>query len=133
MEDSVMKNVLHKEQLINVQIKDLSNKLTTEYNEIKFQLQDELAKAKSYKDKGAIEEIHSLNSKIEQLQNQLEETKSRKIQTLKSETSELEKQLEKYLLAKIEEADKLTAIYQDKQSEYEKISGKVAEKKIKFC
>lgn len=129
MEDSVMKNVLHKEQLINVQIKDLSNKLTTEYNEIKFQLQDELAKAKSYKDKGVIEEIHSLNSKIEQLQNQLEETKSRKIQTVKSETSELEKQLEKYLLTKVEEADKLTAIYQDKQSQYEKISAKVAEKK----
>jgi len=129
MEDSVMKNVLHKEQLINVQIKDLSNKLTTEYNEIKFQLLDELTKAKSYKEKGVIEEIQSLNSKIEQLQNQFEETKSRKLQTIKSETTELDKQLEKYLLVKVQEADKLSNIYQEKQSEYDEISAKVEEKK----
>ncbi|CUM47298.1 uncharacterized protein AC631_01931 [Debaryomyces fabryi] len=129
MEDSVMKNVLHKEQLINVQIKDLSNKLTTEYNEIKFQLLDELTKAKSYKDKGVIEDIQCLNSKIEQLQNQFEETKSRKLQTIKCETAELDKQLDKYLLVKVEEVDKLTNIYQEKQSEYDKISAKVEEKK----
>lgn len=124
MEDSVMKNVLHKEQLINVQIKDLSNKLTTEYNEVKFQLQDELEKAKAYKDKATLDEIHNLNSKIEQLQNQLEETKSRKQQTLKSETTELEKQLEKYLLTKVEEVDKLTNTFQEKQTEYEEVLGK---------
>lgn len=45
MEESVMKSVSHKEQLINMQIKELSNKLSQEYDELKFQLEDELVRA----------------------------------------------------------------------------------------
>lgn len=122
MEDSVMKNVLHKEKLINVQIKELSNQLQTQQNEVKFQLQDEIMKAKTYKDKTIIEEIQTLTAKIEQIQNQLEETKARKQQTLKSETSELENQLDKYMQVKVEEADRLTTIYQERQAKYDDVT-----------
>lgn len=115
LEESVMKNVLHKEQMINIQIKEFENRLIDQYNEMKFLLLEELKNAKTYKDSRIIEEIKELNMKIETLNNQLKETKARKEQTIRSESKELERELNGCLENKSDEITKLTNIYQEKQ------------------
>ena len=131
-EDSVMKNVAHKEKLINVQIKELENQLENQYKEITFQLQDELLAARSYEDHDILNDIEKLDITYLELEKKLEETKQRKRQSLKEEVQELDDQLEKYLSSKVEHVEKLTQIYQEKQSGLENISNNLNKLEIEI-
>lgn len=131
-EDSVMKNVAHKEKLINVQIKELENQLENQYKEITFQLQDELLAARSYEDHDILEDIEKLGKNYSELEKKMEETKQRKQQRLKKEVMELDDQLEKYLSSKVEHVEKLTQIYQEKQSNLEDINNSLNKLEIEI-
>ncbi|CAK7896725.1 hypothetical protein CAAN1_03S04940 [[Candida] anglica] len=115
MESTVMKNVLNKEKLVNIQIEQLSKELDGKYQEVTYQVEGELKNAKSYKDKTVMEEINKLQRQKEQLEQQLEETKGRKIQTLKGEAQDLEKELDKFLKNKSSESKKLSTKFQEQQ------------------
>lgn len=115
MEESVMKNVLQKEQLINIQIREMDNSLQKEYNDLSFELKNELVQARSYKDSTLADEIMKLKKKAELLQNQLEETTQRKQKVLATENLDLEKKLDSFLMSKTEDVDKATETFEKTQ------------------
>lgn len=131
MEESVMKSVSHKEQLINMQIKELSNKLTQEYDELKFQLEDELVKAKSYEDSAIREEIKKLEDERNSLILKLEERTEHKRKILEQETKALDVNLDSHLKVKVEEVDALEVQYKAQQKDCDIAAKKLTDLKKK--
>lgn len=131
MEESVMKSVSHKEQLINMQIKELSNKLSQEYDELKFQLEDELVRAKSYEDSAIREEIKKLEDERNSLILKLEERTDHKRKILEQETKALDVNLDSHLKVKVEEVDALEVQYKAQQNDCDIAAKKLADLKNK--
>lgn len=126
-EDRIMKNVLHREQMMNLQVKDLINKLTSEYNEAKFQLQDQLAAAKNYNDEELLTEAQRLREETKELEEKYAKVVAENQRKLKEEALSLETELSKVLASKTSEASALEDQYQSKLAEFQSVEHEVKE------
>lgn len=126
-EESITKNVSNHEKLIDMNLKELSHKYIDEYNEAKFQLENELRISKSYRDESIVKEVTELESKKENLVSQLNSIKKEKHDTLESEKILLQNEISKYLEQKTFEVDELSSIYETKSSELEKLTSKLTD------
>lgn len=126
-EDRIMKNVLHREQMMNLQVKDLINKLTSEYNEAKFQLQDELAAAKNYNDEELLAEVQRLRDETKVLEEKYAKVVAENQRKFKEEASSLEKEMNRVLASKTNEASALEDQYQSKLVEFQSVESEVNE------
>lgn len=116
-ESRIMKNVLHREQMMNLQVKELSNKLASEYNEAKFQLQDELAAARNYNDTELLAEKRRLVQETAELEKMVAEAKADKKRRFEAEAATLEAEMNSVLAAKTGDASRLEDEYQAKLSQ----------------
>lgn len=123
-EEIIMKNVQHKEKLVNIQLEQLSNELNGSLDEIEFEMKQELTTAKSYKDEEVDGKLIKLRNKLDSIKSQLEETKNRKIQVLKHELSQLDKDLDVHLSDKTKETKQLTKQFEIKQENVKAIKSR---------
>ncbi|CAH2353993.1 hypothetical protein CLIB1423_13S03554 [[Candida] railenensis] len=115
LEDQIMKNVHHKEKLVNIQIEQLSNNLRDSLEELEFQMQEEKKVARNFKEQGTVEQIQRLNRDCEALQIQLDETAKRKQQVIKQELGELDRKLDNFLKEKTAKSKELGEKYDSNQ------------------
>lgn len=122
LEDSIMKNVLNKEKLMNIKLQEFTNKLNAEFDEIKFQLQDELAVARAFKDEDILQTISNLTKTRHNLQHELENVINNNQDRVKAESKELESQLAVYLQSKLDQSDASSQLFEQKQNELNQIN-----------
>lgn len=115
LEDQIMKNVHHKEKLVNIQIEQLLNNLKDSLQELEFQMQEEKKVARNYREQGTVEQIQRLNRDCEALQIQLDETAKRKQQVIKQELGELDRKLDIFLKEKTAKSKELSEKYDSNQ------------------
>lgn len=120
-EDRIMKNVLHREQMTNLQIKELTSKLRADFDEAQFMLQGELAAAKNYKDEHLLQQHQELRYQAAQLEAILEQKKAEKLQQFKLEAQKLEEDMKNVLETKTNKAAKLEDEYQAKLEEFQSV------------
>lgn len=125
LEDSIMKNVLNKEKLMNIELQEFTNKLNAEFDEIKFQLQDELAVARAFKDEDILQSISNLTKTRHNLQHELENVITNNQDIVKAESKELESQLAVYLQSKLDQSDASSQLFEQKQNELNQINQKI--------
>lgn len=116
LEENVMKNVLHRERLSEIQLTKLRNDLEAEFAQLKFQTQEELNTAERYTDKEVVAKLAKLQQEEQSLKNQLDESKERSKQALAEELLELQKKLESFLEGKTSESKELSCLYEEKQN-----------------
>lgn len=123
----IMKNVANRERLIDMNLKELSNKYKDEFNEAKFQLDIELKNAENYKDEHLQKEITDLEHRILDATDQLEAAKNHKYEAIKTESNSLQREVTEYLDLKTTEVNELTTSYETKDSELQQIDNKILE------
>lgn len=121
LEDSVMKNVSNKEKLINIQLMETSNNLSAEFEDFKFELDNQLSIARNFKDDDIILTINNLNARKTELSNKLDRLQQIKKEKINSETAELDKLLTKFLEHKMEKSDEMSTQYELKKNELNKL------------
>ena len=125
-EDLIMKNVLHKEQMVNLQIKQHETKLTDHFNEIKFELQEELEQAKAYEDPAIIEEIKKLQEKASVMQQELDKHNLKKLECLSKEQQNFDVVLSESLTPKYEKLKNISAQLEEKSSSFDKVESEIS-------
>jgi hypothetical protein len=125
-EDLIMKNVLHKEQMVNLQIKKHETNLTDHFNEIKFDLQEELEQAKAYKDSAIIEEIKTLQEKASEMKQELEEHNMKKLECLAKEQKSFDLVLSETLTPKYEKLKKISAQLEEQKATFDKVESDIS-------
>lgn len=121
-EEAIMKNVAHKEQLINLQLKELSNQLNDEYNEIQFQLSQELEKAKVYNDEDLLREIATLTSERNGLLAEVESAKAKKTEALDTEAMSIQKELDVFRIEMETQIESINETYKKHQESFDSVS-----------
>lgn len=130
-EEAVMKNVSHKEQLINLQLKDLANQLQKEYSEIQFQLSDELEKARLYKDDDLLREIAELTSRKKDLLAEQDSARARKSEALEAEAATIQSELDLLRLQMEETVNSASTEYKEHQARYNAVSQELEAAQLK--
>jgi hypothetical protein len=115
LEENVMKNVLHRERLSEIQLTKLRNDLEAEFAQLKSQTQEELNTAERYTDKEVAVKLAKLQHEKQSLKTQLDESKERSNRVLTQELLELQKKLESFLEGKTSESKELSCLYEEKQ------------------
>lgn len=117
LEEAIMKNVSNKEQLVNISVKESSNRLTAEMEEFKFELKNQLNIAKNFKDEDIIKKIEELTANKNELASKMDKLLQVKAEKIKVETIESDKQLAKFLEQKMDRSEGLSKEYEQKQEE----------------
>lgn len=132
LEDSIMKNVYNKEKMVNVKLKEYSNELDSQFEDFKFELSNQLAIAKNFKDDDIIQMIDKLNTKKSQLTSQFNHLLQMKTDKIKLETTELDKQLAKFLEQKMDKSDQLSKQYEFKQNKLNELVSQLNDLKLEI-
>lgn len=137
LEESIMNNVLNREKLINVKIKEFNQKLHTNLQEIKYELDNELKLAESFKDEDIEGKIQQLKEEVNNLQNQKDQATSHTKHQLHLYQAEVDKQLTKQMESKVERSQKLSSEYEthereltDLKQEYDHLTTEIEHQKL---
>lgn len=125
LEHHFMDDVLHKEKMINLKLQEYSNQLQDQYNDTKFELENEMLKNRDFDDTAAVNEIQELKEKRDKLLVSLEETISKKTDSLNRELVEIQLQLDETLTEKKQEVENALSRYQETQNELDLINNEL--------
>lgn len=135
-EARVNSNVAHEEKMMHLQLEELMLKLKDDYNEAKFQLEQQV-KETQFVDHELTGQGETLQKEKEKLEQQLQEVIDRKINSLAAEQKAMDEELQETLHEKRQIVEKATATYHEKQErfdkvmkEYEEISKEVENRKL---
>lgn len=133
--DMVMKNVASRERMVDIKLREISNKYNDEYNEARFQLEDELKLVREYNDEELVREIHELEQQEKELHGQLEEAKAAKHDVLRKEADALKAEVAQYLETKTLEVDQLSKQHTQRSEAllHAKAQLEAMERKIEDC
>ena len=76
LEEKVIKTVSEQEQLVNLELEEYRMKMENKLNDVKFELEEQIEEAKSFKDDKLLQEIEQLETQIEQSKQELENGKT---------------------------------------------------------
>lgn len=135
LEAKVNDCVAHKEQMMHLELRELELKLEDDYNEAKFQLEQQVRASVLFKDSELEQESNVLQEKKRDLESKLEEAISEKENALSQEKAAMDKELEKTLLEKRLEVENKSEAYREihlrfeqVMKEYDSASGDAEEK-----
>lgn len=115
LEDSIMSNVSNKEKLVNIKIQDYVEALNAEFDNFKFDLNNELNIAKQFKDDNIENEIKYLHEKRTSLQQKLIIVKQSNNDKLQEAQAKLDEQMSISMGDKIAKCKQLADKYLAKQ------------------
>ncbi|KAK6455225.1 uncharacterized protein RJT20DRAFT_156577 [Scheffersomyces xylosifermentans] len=127
IEEKVVKTVSDSEQLVNLELEEYKMNLDHQLNDVKFELDDEIEKAKTYQDEAVKEEIVQLQSNIDTLKDDLRSISEEKQSKLKEEMDKLEEEIHLTLKPKFQDETDLTFSLQQKKIELESANNKLTE------
>ncbi|CAH6720204.1 hypothetical protein CLIB1444_03S06722 [[Candida] jaroonii] len=117
LEESIMNNVLNREKLINVKIKEFSQNLQNNLHEIKYELDNELKLAEDFKDEDIEGNIQQLKQEVTDLSHQLTQAISNTNHQLHLYQVETDNQLTKQLESKVQQSEMLVSQYKSHEVE----------------
>ncbi|ODV67283.1 hypothetical protein HYPBUDRAFT_109216 [Hyphopichia burtonii NRRL Y-1933] len=123
--DSTEKNLSNKRTLFEIDLQALKQKYDDEFNETKFQLEEEVKLSVEYKDELLSNEIESLKIEKERLQTALSDVKSEKQKRIKQENEALLKEVDDYLEVKTTQVENVASVYESRNNELETILDEV--------
>lgn len=121
MEAEVKTKVAHAEKMMHLDLREVEMKLQDEYNESKFQLEQQVKESAEFQDGELVAEHSRLLLKKLELEQNVQHTINTKNTTLAAELAQLEAALEKTLQEKRHEVEKAAALYHQKQERFEEI------------
>lgn len=119
-EARVNSTVAHEEKMMHLQLKEFELKLRDDYNEAKFQLEQQV-KESHFVDSELTNEAEALEREKEKLKQQLQDAIDKKNKMLASELAAMESELEEALQEKRHQVEKASAEYRVKQERFEKV------------
>lgn len=119
-EAQVNSRVAHEESMMHLELKELELKLRDDYNEAKFQLEQQV-KESQFVDSELTEKAEALEKEKERMEKQLQDMILKKKKTIAGELAAMEADLEATLLEKRQQVEKVSAGYHEKQEQFEKV------------
>lgn len=121
LEGKVNDSVAHSEKMMHLELRELELKLEDDYNEAKFQLEQQVRASVMFQDTELEEEQKRLREKKTELEQKFEAVKLEKEKETKLEKTAMEKELQETLQKQQVEVEKSSEKYRDINMKYETV------------
>lgn len=125
LEEKVIKTVSEQEQLVNLELEEYRMKMENKLNDVKFELEEQIEEAKSFKDDKLLQEIEQLETQIEQSKQELENGKTQWTTIYNEESEKLEKDINQNIQPKQDELSELRLTLNLKETERDKVASEL--------